>query len=731
MNPFGRHYNRAAGEPHLMTYPGNASLSSAVRDRVVSTFQQTLALYHLGRTDEVAAGCTLILQMDPLFEPAKKLLEKTRNPGLPVDVDNLLPTDGRSPMQQAREAMAERDFQRVIHLTTEVLTDDLLNDEARILGDEAREKLEAGPFVEQFTRKCESSIASGNIAAAKMELEKARALDPTHPEVVRIAKSIASRDAAPPPADTFAPSFVIDTPAPAPSAGTRSTAQAADFGFAFEEEKPAEVSFANFSFDSPSPDSPFGGGFSFDAPAPTPAPAPAPPPASGAPAQFDFATASVETSADDQKKIAQYLSDGDRAFGAGEYQQAIDLWSRIFLIDVTNDEASERIERAKAKRRELEQKIEPLLASGIAAFERGDTARAHADLNEVLRLDPGNSGAQDYLDRLDETVPAAAAIPPPSYGADDDKLDLGFFDDEPLPDNVEAPLMPPDPGTATAAAPATASGKQKAAAAPKAKGPARKLPMTAIAAVLAVLLLGAGGWFVWTKFMSAPSEDGGASAGQSLMARASMLANSGKFDEAISLLQEIKPSDPQHDEALVMIADLRTKKNNSAQLVEGIPAAQYYDQKIAAAIAALEAHDYAGAKAAFDQAQTVKPLPAEMKAQYDSAVQQVAKLGSAKALFEERKFADAIASLQPLLEQDPENQNVRRMIVDAHFNLGAIALQEEKLPDAIREFDEVLKVNPNDELAKRSRDLASRYDGQPKDLLYRIYVKYLPLRQAA
>lgn len=717
-----------------MTYPGNASLSSAVRDRVVSTFQQTLALYHLGRADEVAAGCTLILQMDPMFEPAKKLLDKTRNPGLPIDVDNLLPADGRSPMQQAREAMAERDFQRVIHITTEVLTNDLLNDEARVLGDEAREKLEAAPFVEQFTRKCDASIAAGNIAAAKMELEKARALDPTHPEVVRIAKSIASRDAAPaPPAEsTFAPSFVIDNPAPAAPSSSRSTAQAADFGFAFEEEKPAEVSFANFSFDSPSPDSPFGGGFSFDAPAATPAPPPATPPPAGGAAEFDFATASVETSAEDQKKIGQYLADGDRAFGAGEYQQAIDLWSRIFLIDVTNDEASERIERAKAKRRELEQKIEPLLTSGIAAFERGDTARAHSDLNEVLRLDPGNAQAQEYLDRLDETVPAAAAVPPPSFGADDEKLDLGFFDDEPAPGSIEAPLMPPDPDDAPAAVPATsASGRQKAAAAPKAKSSARKFPMTVLAGVLTVFVLGAGGWFVWNRFMNKPAEETNASAGQSIMARASALANNGKFDEAIALLQEIQPSDPQHDEALVMMADLRTRKNNSAQLVDGIPAAQYYDQKIAAAATAFEAHDYAGAKAAFEQARRVKPLPPEMETQYQNAAQQVAKLDAAKALFAERKFADALGNLQPLLEQDPENQNVRRMIVDAHFNLGAIALQEEQLTDAIREFDEVLKVNPNDELAKRSRELAVRYDGQPKDLLYRIYVKYLPLRNAA
>ncbi len=708
-----------------MTYPGNASLSSAVKDRVVSTFQQAIALYHLGRTDEVAAGCTLILQMDPVFDPAKKLLDKTRNPGLPIDVDNLLPRDDRSPMQQAREAMAERDFQRVIHLTTEVLTDDLLNDEARILGDEAREKLEAAPFVEQFTRRCDTSLGAGNIAAAKMELEKARALDPTHPEVVRIAKAIATRDAAPAPPMAPPPSFVIDAPAPPSSVG-RGTAQAADFGFAFEEEKPAEVSFDGFSFDTPAAtsDAPFGGGFSFDAPSSAPAPAPAP--ASSAPGEFDFATASVETSADDQKKIAQYLSDGDRAFSGGEYQQAIDLWSRIFLIDVTNDEASDRIERAKAKRRELEQKIEPLLASGVTAFERGDTARAHADLSEVLRLDPHNASAHEYLDRLDETTassPSNAYVPPAPLS--DDGLDLGFFDDDGAALS-EAPLLPPDPGAAPAAAATTKSGKQKAA--PKAAAGGRKLPMGAIAAVLAILVLGAGGWFVWTRFMDKPEAEQGA--GQAIIARASALASSGKYDQAIALLQDIQPSDPQHDEALVMIADLRAKKNTSAQLVEGVPAEQYYAQRLEAARVAFEAHDYAGAKTAFDQALRVKPLPPDLKAQYDAAAGQVAKLDAAKALFAERKYTEAISNLQPLLEQDPQNANVQRMIVDAHFNLGASALQEERIPDAVREFDEVLKVNPNDELAKRSRELANRYDGQPKDLLYKIYVKYLPLRQA-
>ena len=62
--------------------------------------------------------------------------------------------------------------------------------------------------------------------------------------------------------------------------------------------------------------------------------------------------------------------------------------------------------------------------------------------------------------------------------------------------------------------------------------------------------------------------------------------------------------------------------------------------------------------------------------------------------------------------------------------IGAVDLQQEKLDAAAEEFGEVLKIDPNDELAKRSKALAERYNGQPKDLLYKIYVKYLPLRKA-
>src|SRR5205823_330595 len=185
-------------------------------------------------------------------------------------------------------------------------------------------------------------------------------------------------------------SFIVDTPAAGPG---RSSAQASDFGFTFEEEKAAAAAAPpqSFSFDSPFstdtgtvPSITPPGNFSFDAPSqpvapkaptpqstsfsfdtPPPSPSPFSPPVQSGSAEFDFTTASVETSPDDQKKVQEYLSEGDRAFDAGQIQQAIDLWSRIFLIDVTNEQASERIEKAKMRRREIDQKGEALLATGI------------------------------------------------------------------------------------------------------------------------------------------------------------------------------------------------------------------------------------------------------------------------------------------------------------------------------------------------------------------------------
>jgi tetratricopeptide (TPR) repeat protein len=699
----------------MATYLGNASLSSAVKDRVLSTFQQALALYKDGRIDEVVQGCGLILRMDPMFDPAKKLLEKAKNPSAPIDVDSLIPAESESDaLREARAALASRDFQRASDLTAALLRNDFTNEEARTINDSAREKMEAAPFVDQFIRKAETFGRQGNAAAARAELEKARALDNDHPGIRQVTEQMAS-PAASSPASSFSsggsPSFVVDAPQAAPP--SRGAAQATDFGFTFEEEKAAgpDLGFDGFSFDAPSPSapaapppaSPFGsGGFSFDAPA------------RGA-GGFDFSTAPAE--GEDQRKVRQYLADGDRAAAAGDYQQAIDLWSRIFLIDVTNDEASQRIENAKVKRREIDSKVETLISAGEQAFGR-DNATARAKFNEALQLDPGNLTAHDYLERISSAVPegAAAGFEAPQQSKSSGR-DL-FDDDIPMSGSYEV-LKPPE---AVPAAKKAVKAKQQASSKAKRGG-----SMGVIATIAIVLIVVAGGWYGYSKYMSKPAYD--PSATQATFHQAEALAKRGRFDEAIAKLQDVKPADPQHDKALEMIADLQHKKSQAAEMINGRPAALVYDESIAAGRAAYDAHDYDTAKKAFDAAARIKPLPADVKPVYDAASEQSARLEGARSLFADQKYQDTIAKLDPMLQADPQNQSIRRMLVGAHFNLGAAALQEERVPDAIREFDEVLKNDPNDTMAKRSKELAERYSGQQKDLLYKIYVKYLPLRK--
>lgn len=747
----------------MSNYLGNASLSTAVKERVLSTFQQAITLFKQGRTDEVVQGCGLILRMDPMFDPAKKLLEKTRNPNAPIDVDALIPPPADdSRLREARTAMAGRDFQRVLEVTTEMLTEDLTNDEARILNEQAREKTEAAPFAEQFIRKAETLITQGNSAGARQELEKARALDDDHPGIRRVEQSM---NASPMAASS---SFIVEAPAGAPA---RKATQAADFGFTFEEEKqqqqqqqqnapprspfstdtgtmppvtppagssfdspagPAPPSrppakdapFSGFSFDTPSSAAAPFGSFSFDAPSSKATPPPAPPAeVPGAAHEFDFSTADIVTSPDDQKKIEQYLADGDNAFDSGDYQQAIDLWSRIFLIDVTNDEASHRIEKAKARRREIEGKIESVLSAGVQAFDRKDTETARSKFNEVLQIDPSNTSAQDYLDRLNDTVTEGGAgayeapfvAPPSSPKPDIFDEDFGMSGSYDEPSTAPPTSAIPSPKAKSAAAPAPAKAKSK-----------RGAPMGVIATILGVVVLAAAGWFGWQKFKPAAAAETAAS--QNVLTQAASLAARGQYDRAIAMLQNVKDDDPQHDKALQMIADLQQKKAQASEMVGGRPAADVYQEGLAAGQVAFAAHDYEAAKKAFDIAARIKPLPPDMQALYDQAAQQAAKLDGARALFKEQKFQDAITSLEQLAQSDPENASIKRMITDAHFNLGGQALQNDRLPEAIKQFDEVLKRDPNDELARRSRTLAERYNGQPKDLMYQIYVKYLPMR---
>jgi tetratricopeptide (TPR) repeat protein len=695
-------------------YPGNVSLPAEVKSRVLTTFRQALDLYKQGRTNDVVSGCELIAKMDPQFDPAKKLLQKARNPAAEVDLDALIGSIGVADptLAEANAALASRDFERAEQLADAALSNDLTNIEAQKIAQAARERIEAQPFVQQFLEKARQQRAAGQEIAAATTIEKARALDPLNPQLKEFERggvpagfdfaaesspfgSAFTPPASAPPADASSPfdSFVVEPPTETPAAPP-SGSPASDFGFTFEEEqKPAEPFSAGAAAATPDLEGPASAG------------------------EFDFSTASVEVTAEDQTKIAKYLEEGDQTFDRGDFQKAIDLWSRIFLIDVTNDEASARIEKARAKRIEIDRKVEELVAQGTRSAERGENAGAKAKFEEALQLDPTNFDASEGLERLASGALPLAAAAGPATAAAASKPGQDIFADDFSGAQQGETLVPPAP----------TSTRPRAAAVAAIPGVARKAPSKVMlfgAIGIAVLVLAAAGWFGFSKLGGGDDYDAGRT--EATFSESQALAGRGEFDKAITMLSSITRQDPQYDRALSMIADLQRKKTQAA--AQRRPPMEIYNEQVARGQAAYAAQDFVTAKQAFEQAAAVQPLPPDLKAQFDAAAQQVARTQSAALLFKEGKYREALASLEAMLAQDPQNANIRLMISHAHFNLGQLALQEEKTEEAMAHFDQVLAANPSDELARRSRDLAARYNKERKDLLYRIFVKYLPLR---
>jgi uncharacterized Fe-S cluster-containing protein len=78
-------------------------------------------------------------------------------------------------------------------------------------------------------------------------------------------------------------------------------------------------------------------------------------------------------------------------------------------------------------------------------------------------------------------------------------------------------------------------------------------------------------------------------------------------------------------------------------------------------------------------------------------------------------------------EVDPSNRDVTQLLVDSYYNLAVRDLQRNDTPKAAEKLQQVVELQ-DDPLVRRHLQFAQTYQDKPKDLLYRIYVKYLPYR---
>ena len=681
---------------------------------------------------------------------------------------------------RAAESFAARDFDAAASAAEQVLQVLPGNQNATEIREKALRKKNAQPQLEAARQRAMAALEAKRPAEAKAALEAMRALDPEHPAVALLERRLQparAREVG----ESTNPGLNPDAPAPPPP-----------LAFAEPEVTPPsglEGGLGDLSLDSLTLDEPPGavvppppgmgdpvtgplrlggemlgadqsesfsldmsGNETFDHGGSSGAPPnlwtePAEEPA-GASVSFSDSAASMFTTAADEPsysspsfstpeptgpspddEIATLLQQGDDAARTGNRQQAIEIWSRIFLIDINNSEAVGRIEKARQEMAEGNRRVAESLKQGREKFEAGDFTAAREAFLQVLALDETDQTARSYLDRIEQQLARPSAGLDLSHRAPQGDVLSEEFAEAAEPADALAPLP---------AAPAEA---RPAASSPRAPMDRRFLVALGGALVLAIVV----GVYMWLRPSGAASA-GAASpqpqsaAGGSSLEHATALFRDGKVAETIAELKKIPRSSPDYARAQKLLTSLSKSAEGAGEATAGGEAAVPAD-KPAGAAAPPEAvkHREEGQKALADKRyiDALKSLSLA-SASYDgdptfaqelgAASEKVNELTPAVKLYNEGEYETAIPILWRIFQADRSNQDARSFLLRSYFNEGVGQLQNGLYAKASESFGEVLAVDPQDAEAVRHKKFAERYLKGDLDLLGRIYVRHIQQR---
>jgi tetratricopeptide (TPR) repeat protein len=241
--------------------------------------------------------------------------------------------------------------------------------------------------------------------------------------------------------------------------------------------------------------------------------------------------------ADRDAKIEQLLLIGLDHYFAAQYDQAINVWTRVLFLDRSHPRARAYIERARSALAERQRESEELLQNGVAAFHRGEGDEARRLLRAAMDGGAPSEEALAVLDRLDrlETGPTSAGS------------------------NRPAP-------------------KGRSVAAGQVARRSRSIVGIAATLVLAAGIVAFGGYAArssnrvgWGALSFLNDEPLPASAGpvvrerslplprrgELMLNRAKTLASTGHLSDALTTLELIRATDPQKGEADLLRADLQ------------------------------------------------------------------------------------------------------------------------------------------------------------------------------
>lgn len=116
-------------------------------------------------------------------------------------------------------------------------------------------------------------------------------------------------------------------------------------------------------------------------------------------------------------RVEQLLLQGLDHYFAGEYEQAVHVWTRVLFLDRGQTRARAYIERARNALSERQRESEELLHRGVAAFDRGETRHARELLNAAVQNGVAPDVALSYLGRIDRLTASPGDVRRPEAGA--------------------------------------------------------------------------------------------------------------------------------------------------------------------------------------------------------------------------------------------------------------------------------------------------------------------------
>lgn len=240
-------------------------------------------------------------------------------------------------------------------------------------------------------------------------------------------------------------------------------------------------------------------------------------------------------------KIEELLLVGLDHYFAGQYEQAIHVWTRVLFLDRGHARARAYIERARNAIAERQRESEELLQAGIAAFERGDADTARQLLETCVERGGPSDVALAVLTRINRREPVG------TDHAGEARI---------------APSRTPAAGVSAARAAAPWRMASLVAAA------------TLVAGIGAIAI--ARGWLQW---LTVPPRSAGAAvltprpealrvprAAEGALARARALYDRGHLHDALAALDEIDRADPLKPDADRLKADIQRALIETATL---------------------------------------------------------------------------------------------------------------------------------------------------------------------